>query len=105
MTFQYEDERMSTGMTALAGLAAYIELGNAAGLCRWIERYVRLRQGGQGWNDSQMVTSLVLLNLAGGQAVDDLTPTKSGWRRMRDCAGCYGRPRLMGYAARSGGRW
>ena len=31
-----------------------------------------LRQGGQGWTDSQMITSLALVNLAGGESVVDL---------------------------------
>ena len=35
-------------------------------------RHVGLREGGQGWTDSQMVTSLILLNLAGGESVEDL---------------------------------
>jgi hypothetical protein len=72
LPFQYEEERNSTGMTALGGLPAYLDLARVAGLARSIERHVRLREGGQGWSDSQMVTSLVLLNLAGGEGVDDL---------------------------------
>lgn len=72
LPFQYEQEKTTTGMTALAGLPAYVELAQVAGLSRSIERHVRLREGGQGWRDSQVITSLVLLNLAGGEAVDDL---------------------------------
>jgi hypothetical protein len=70
LPFQYEET--STGMTALGGLPAYLDLARVAGLSRSIERHVRVREGAQGWSDSQMVTSLVLLNLAGGEAVDDL---------------------------------
>jgi hypothetical protein len=72
LPFQYEEEKTSTGMTALAGLPGYLELARVVGLARSIERHVNLREGAQGWSDSQMVTSLVLLNLAGGEAVDDL---------------------------------
>lgn len=72
LPFQYEEEKTSTGMTALAGLPAYLDLARVAGLADSVERHVRLREGGQGWTDRQMVTSLVLLNLAGGNAVDDL---------------------------------
>jgi len=72
LPFQYEEEKSSTGMTALAGLPSYLELARVAGLAKSIERHVRLREEGQGWSDSQMVTSLVLLNVAGGDAVDDL---------------------------------
>ena len=72
LPFQYEEEKKSTGMTALAGLPAYLELPRVAGLARSIGRQVSLREGAQGWSDSQVVTSLVLLNLAGGEVVDDL---------------------------------
>ena len=37
-----------------------------------MERRVGLRGGGQGWTDSQIITSLILLNLAGGEPVMDL---------------------------------
>ena len=72
LPFQYAEEKRSTGMTALAGLPAYLDLAHVAGLRASVERHVKLREGGQGWSDSQMVTSLVLLSLAGGEAVDDL---------------------------------
>ncbi len=72
LSFQYEEEKSTTGTTALAGLATYLDLGYAVGLWREIERHVMLREGGQGWSDSQMINSLVLLNLAGGEGVEDL---------------------------------
>ncbi|MEE8434600.1 MAG: IS1380 family transposase, partial [bacterium] len=69
--FQYEGEESATGMTALAGLPVYLDLFAAMGLSRSIEGQVRVRPA-QGWSDAQMITSLVLLNLAGGESVDDL---------------------------------
>ena len=72
LRFQYEQERNSTGMTALSGLMTYLELMQAAGLRSSVERHVRLRETGQGWTDSQIVISLILLNLAGGESVMDL---------------------------------
>lgn len=72
LPFQYEEDKNSTGMTALAGLPTYLELSRVAGVAKAVEQHVRLREGGQGWSDSQMITSLVLLNLAGGDSVDDL---------------------------------
>ena len=72
LAFQYEEEKSTTGMTALSGLMTYVELMHAAGLRSSVERRVGLRGGGQGWTDSQIITSLILLNLAGGESVMDL---------------------------------
>ena len=69
--FQYEEEKKVSGMTALGGLPLYVELAHAAGLGQSIQRHIRV-QGSQGWTDSQVVLPLVMLNLAGGEAVDDL---------------------------------
>ena len=33
---------------------------------------MRVREGTQGWTDEQLIVSLMLLNLAGGECVDDL---------------------------------
>ena len=38
LPFQYEEEKSSTGMTALLGLPAYLELAHAAGLRSSVER-------------------------------------------------------------------
>ena len=37
-----------------------------------MRRHVGVREGTQGWTDYQMVMALVMLNLAGGESVDDL---------------------------------
>ena len=72
LAFQYEEEKSTTGMTALSGLMTYVELMHVAGLRSSVERRVGLRGGGQGWTDSHIITSLILLNLAGGESVMDL---------------------------------
>ncbi len=69
--FQYEGEERVGGMTALAGLPVYLDLFAAMGLSRSIGRHVGVRPA-QGWTDAQVVSALVLLNLAGGESVDDL---------------------------------
>ena len=43
-----------------------------SGLKSSVDHCVGLRRGGQGWTDSQIVNSLILLNLAGGESVSDL---------------------------------
>jgi hypothetical protein len=58
-------------MTALAGLPVYLDLFAAMGLGKSIRKHVRVRPV-EGWTDAQVVSALVLLNLAGGESVDDL---------------------------------
>lgn len=72
LPFQYVEEQKSSGMTALAGLPLYLELAEVAGLPESIRQHLGLREHGQGWTDTQIVMALVLLNLAGGEAVEDL---------------------------------
>jgi hypothetical protein len=71
LPYKYEEEKKSAGMTALAGLPLYLDLACALDLPKRIDRHLHLRPS-QGWTDSQMVLSLMLLALAGGDCVDDL---------------------------------
>jgi hypothetical protein len=70
--FKYETEKKTTGMTALGGLPAYLDLAWVIGLTKSIQKHIKVRAGGQGWTDSQMVLALVLLDLAGGDCVEDI---------------------------------
>src|SRR3989338_2940229 len=72
LAFKYEEERTERGMTALAGLPAYLELAHVMGLSKSIGKRLHVRGGGQGWSDEAEVLSLILLNLAGGDCVEDL---------------------------------
>ena len=72
LPFQYEQEKNSNGMTALSSLVTYVELMHSSGLKSSVERRVGLRKRGQGWTDSQIANSPILLNLAGGESVSDL---------------------------------
>ena len=72
LPFQYVQEKGSAGMTGFSGLAAYLDLAQVAGLNESVGRHLGANQGRQGWTEAQMVTSLVLLNLAGGECVEDL---------------------------------
>ncbi len=72
LPFKYEAEKKTTGMTALAGLPAYLDLAKVIGLSKSIQKHLKIREGGQGWTDSQIVLSLILLNLAGGDCVEDI---------------------------------
>ncbi len=73
LPFSYECEPTESGMTALAGLPAYLELAAVAKLPDSIQKCMEgchLKE--QGWTDTQIIMSLILLNIAGGDCVDDL---------------------------------
>ena len=69
--FHYESASTSSGLTGRAGLPLYLELASVAGFGRSVERHVRVA-GKQGWTDEQCAQALMLLNLAGGDCMDDL---------------------------------
>jgi hypothetical protein len=71
LPYKYEEEKKEAGLTALAGLPLYLDGAVALGLPASISRHLTFRPS-QGWTDSQMVLSLILLALAGGDCVDDL---------------------------------
>ena len=72
LPFQYVQEKGWAGVTGHCGLAVYLDLWQVAGLNESVARHLGANQGRQGWTNAQMVTSLVLLNLAGGECVEDL---------------------------------
>ncbi len=72
LPFAYERAARVSGATALGGLPVYLDLAHVLGVSRSVERHVRVRGCGQGWSDAQMVMSLICLNLAGGDCVDDM---------------------------------
>ena len=95
LPFQYEIEGGSNGLTALAGLPIYLDLSSVMGLRESVGRHVHARQGGQGWTDAEMATSLVMLNLAGGDCVDDLRTLEAdeGFCRVLRRSAIAGLPR------------
>src|SRR4030042_5370097 len=72
LPYKYEEERNQGGMTALAGLPIYLDLASVLGVADCIGAHVRVRKSDQGWTDEQAIVSLMLLNLAGGDCVDDI---------------------------------
>lgn len=72
LPYQYEIEESKTGLTAFGGLPTYLDLASATGLLKAIDRHLRIREGDQGWTDRQMILSLMLLNLVGGDNVEDM---------------------------------
>jgi hypothetical protein len=72
LPFEYEVEAQPRGLTGWAGLPVYLDLAGVMGLADSIDCHVGARDRGLGWTDSQQVLSVVLLQLAGGDCVDDL---------------------------------
>lgn len=59
-------------MTGFSGLPLYMDLANAVGLPKLIKSHLRICSEDQGWTDNQIVKSLILLNLSGGESISDL---------------------------------
>jgi|HubBroStandDraft_1064217.scaffolds.fasta_scaffold55354_2 hypothetical protein len=57
--------------TAFAGIMPYLDLWNALGMPATVDKRVSIC-GSQGWLDRQVVQSLLLLNLIGGDCVTDV---------------------------------
>jgi len=70
LPYKYEEEKTASGMTSLAGLPVYLDLASVLGLGESVSTHLHVKA--QGWTDEQIVMSLILLNLAGGDSVDDL---------------------------------
>lgn len=72
LPYEYEIEESKSGLTSFGGLPTYLDLASATGFLKSIDRNMRIRTGEQGWTDRQMILSLVLLNLVGGDCVEDI---------------------------------
>ncbi len=92
LPFKYELAESKSGMTALGGLPVYVDMVHKMGLKESITEHLCVRKDTQGWTDSQVVTSLIMLNLAGGESVDDLKVLEAdeGFCRVLGKAEQYG---------------
>jgi hypothetical protein len=80
--FKYEVENQGEGRTGRGGIGPYLDLACRSGMVRSIERHVKAR-GEQGWTDAESVLSLVMLNLVGGDCVEEVDRFESDkgfWR-------------------------
>ena len=71
LPFNYGIEKTSSGLTAYAGLPIYLDLLHRMRFLESVEQHVGAHRDGK-WSDSQLVMALLLLNLVGGDCVDDL---------------------------------
>ena len=93
LPYQLEVETRRESLTGLAGLPIYLDLAHVVGLRDAITEHVQVRS--QGWTDAQMLTTLILLNLAGGQCVEDLEKleTDRGFAQILHRVETFGMPR------------
>ena len=70
LPFQYQAEKNDSGLTGFAGLPLYVELAAQSGLVGYINQTMKTKI--RGWTDAEMILSLVLLNLAGGDCISDI---------------------------------
>ena len=63
LPFQYKVEKKTTHLTGFSGLPLYIELAVKSGLTHSIQKYLNTKT--RGWCDTEILLSLILLNLAG----------------------------------------
>ncbi len=90
LPFEYVRETRRAGSTALAGMPLYLELACAAGLWSSVSQRVRICSEEQGWTDEQVALAVVMLNVAGGDCVDDVRILENddgfcrAWRMAQD---------------------
>lgn len=72
LPFKYEEERKEKNLTALSGLLLYLGLFKAMKLDILINNHLEVRKDKQGYRDNQIILTLILLNLAGGESVSDV---------------------------------
>lgn len=94
LSYQYQPEPTATQMTGYAGLLPYLDLACLLGVVEAADAKVGIA-GSQGWRDGQHVLALVLLNVAGGESMDDirLLEADAGLGRMVQEAERHGLPR------------
>lgn len=69
--FKIEEEKKKKNLTSLTGLLVYLELFKALSLDVLIGQNLNIRNV-QGWRDTRVIVSLILLNIAGGSSVSDI---------------------------------
>ena len=72
LPFKYEKENQKNKMTGFGGIPVYLDLAQAGGLPKSIDKHIKASSDSQGWTDRQVVMSLILLNLLGGACVEDI---------------------------------
>jgi hypothetical protein len=95
LPFKLEIEKKDQGLTGLSGLPVYYELACVSGLIKKFKEHLSFLDTSQGWHSSTIAGALVLLNLAGGDCVEDIDKLEGddGLRRIFKKAEFHDLPR------------
>lgn len=72
LSFKYEEEKKDFGTTSLAGSLVFLDLLHKMDFKNIVERNLSAKEGKQGWSDYCLLVSMILLNLCGGDCVNDI---------------------------------
>lgn len=70
LPFKYQAEKETTHLTSFSGLFLYHELLNSINFNKIASQLLNIKKSG--WFDTDILLSLILLNIAGGDAVSDI---------------------------------
>jgi len=70
LPFQYQSEKNDSGLTGFAGLPLYVELCTQTGFIQYINQTMQTKT--RGLSDGEMILSLILRNIAGGDCITDI---------------------------------
>ena len=98
LPFKYEEEKKNFCTTAMGGLLLFLDLVQKMSFFKIVRANLRAKEGKQGWSDFQFLICLILLNLCGGDCVDDvkLMEGDGGLRlilKHLELRSCFGRRR------------
>jgi len=84
LPFKYEEEKKDFGTTAVAGILLYLDLLKQMNFGQMVSRHVVAKENKQGWSDYRFLLGVMLLNICGGDCVDDITKLENdgGLRRI-----------------------
>ncbi len=72
LSFKYEEEKKDFGSTSTAGLLLFLDLFYKMDFIKMVNRHLEAKMNKQGWSDFYFLLSLMLLNICGGDCVDDI---------------------------------
>ncbi|RLB53222.1 MAG: IS1380 family transposase [Deltaproteobacteria bacterium] len=88
LPFQYEKDPTRSKFTALGGLPLFLDLMTGLGVVTSLRRNLACKSDMNGWSVSDVVLALILVNLAGGECVEDLDRLNAdvGFGQLMDLA-------------------